>query len=118
MAEGSAQHGLELLGVHPDKPIVVICRRPQLEGMGWPLQSRFPQVSFVEAIKSQRQARDGLAWNGLAMLDWHVVATKLNPLLPRQLSESDCHDLEQASEEQLRQLAARVALIPCSPLAS
>ena len=118
VAEGSAQHGLELLGVHTDKPIVVICRRPQLGGMCWPLQSRFPQVKFVEAIKSQWQANDGVAWNGLAMLDWHVVATKLNPLLSRPLGESDCDALEQASEEQLRQLAVRVPLIPCSPTAS
>ena len=34
VAEGSAQHGLELLGVHPDKPIVVICRRPPAGGHG------------------------------------------------------------------------------------
>ena len=118
VAEGSAQHGLELLGVHPDKPIVVICRRRQLEGMCWPLQSRFPQVMFIEAIKSQWQARDGVAWNGLAMLDWHVVATTVNALLPRPLSESECHALNQASEEQLRQLAAQVPLIACSPMAS
>lgn len=118
VAEGSAQHGLELLGVHPEKPIVVICRRPQLEGMGWPLRSRFPQVRFVQAIKSQWQARDGVAWNGLAMLDWHVVAMKLNPLLPRPLSESDCHALEEASEDQLQKLAARVPLTPCSSIAS
>ena len=118
VAEGSAQHGLELLGVHPDKPVVVICRRPQLEGMCWPLQARFPQVKFVEAIKSQWQAKDGVAWNGLAMLDWHVVATKLNPLLPLPLSETDCYALEQASEEQLRQLAVRVPLIACSHTAS
>ena len=47
------------------------------------------------------------------MLDWHVVAMKLNPILPWPLSESDCDALEQASEQQLRQLAARVSLIAC-----
>ena len=118
VAEGSAQHCLELLGVHPDKPIVVICRRPQLEGMGLPLQSRFPQLRFVEAINTQWQARDGVAWNGLAVLDWHAVAAKVNPLLPRPLSELDCHALEQASEDQLQQLAARVPLIACPSTAS
>ena len=118
VAEGSAQHGLELLGVHSDKPIVVICRRPQLEGMGWPLQSRFPQVTFVESIKTQWQAKDGVAWNGLAMLDWHAIAAKVNPLLPWPLSESECQALERASEDQLRQLAAQVPLNACSPIAS
>lgn len=118
VAEGSAQHGLELLGVHAHKPVVVICRRPQLEGMGWPLQSRFPQVSFVEAIKTQWQASDGVAWNGLAILDWHAVVAKVNPLLPRPLGDSECHALENASEEQLRQLAKLVPLINCSPTAS
>ena len=118
VAEGSAQHGLELLGVHAHKPVVVICRRPQLEGMGWPLQSRFPQVSFVEAIKTQWQASDGVAWNGLAILDWHAVVAKINPLLPRPLGDSECHALENASEEQLRQLAELVPLINCSPTAS
>ena len=118
VAEGSAQHGLELLGVHAHKPVVVICRRPQLEGMGWPLQSRFPQVSFVEAIKTQWQASDGVAWNGLAILDWHAVVAKVNPLLPRPLGDSECHALENASEEQLRQLAELVPLINCSPTAS
>ena len=86
--------------------------------MGWPLQARFPQVRFIEAIKTQWQAKDGVAWNGLAMLDWQAVAMMLNPLLPRPLSESDCLALEQASEEQLRQLAARVPLIVCSSMAS
>ena len=118
VAEGSAQHGLELLGVHPDKPVVVICRRPQLEGMGWPLIARFPKAEFVEAIKDQWQAKDGLAWNGLAMLDWQVVAAKINSYLARPLGESECHALEQASEDQLLKLAARVPLIPCSPTAS
>ena len=50
------------------------------------------------------------AWNGLAMLDWHVVAAKVNPL-SSPLSELDCQAPEQASEEQLRQLAERVPLI-------
>ncbi len=118
VAEGSAQHGLELLGVQAHKPVVVICRRTQLEGMGWPLQARFPRVQFIEALKTQWQASNGVAWNGLAMIDWRVVAAQLNPLLPRPLSQSDCQSLEQASEDQLRQLAKRVPLIVCPSTAS
>ena len=77
LAEGSAQHGLELLGVHAHKPVVVICRRPQLEGMA--ASGSFPSGEVLEAIKTQWQAKDGVAWNGLAMLDWQAVAMMLNP---------------------------------------
>ena len=116
VAEGSAQHGLELLGVQPNKSLIVICRRSQLDGMGWPLQARFPQVKFVESLKAQWQAKDGVAWNGLAMLDWPVVADQLNPFLPRRLSRSDCNALERASRDQLKQLAARMQLISCQSM--
>ena len=75
-------------------------------------------MTFVESIKTQWQARDGVAWNGLAMLDWHAIAAKVNPLLPWPLSESECQALERASEDQLRQLAAQVPLNACSPIAS
>ena len=74
-------------------------------------------MRFVEAIKSQWQASDGVAeWLGHARLG--SCGEEAQPLLPWPLSESECHALNQASEEQLRQLAAQVPLIACSPMAS
>jgi hypothetical protein len=110
VAEGSAQHCLELLGFHPHKPVVVICRREQLPGMELPLLARFPRVHFVEALHQQWVARDGVAWNGLSLLDWHRVVAALNPLLPQPLAVAECAALHRASEDQLRVLAAQVPL--------
>lgn len=110
VVEGSAQHGLELLGFHPHKSVVVICRREQLPGMELPLLARFPQVQFVQALQQQWMAKGGVAWNGLALLDWQRVATALNPLLPQPLAAAECAALQRAGEDQLRALAAQVSL--------
>jgi len=90
LAEGSAQHGLELLGVHPHKKVLLLCRRPQREGMDLPLRARFPNIQFVEALKAQWRSADGETWNGLALLDWSVVVKAINPWLisPTQASTS------------------------------
>ena len=112
VAEGSAQHGIELLGFHGDTPLVVICRRQQREGMELPLQARFPHVQFVEALKEQWQAADGVAWDGLALLDWFVVAEALNPLLDVPLSPAECMDLQRKGEHQLQQLSAILSMCP------
>lgn len=110
IAEGSAQHGLELLGFHRSKPLVVICRRPQGDGMDLPLRSRFPSVRFIDALQEQWKAVDGVAWNGLSLLHWPSVADAINPLISVQLSSRECAALQQASEDQLQQLAVAVPL--------
>ena len=110
IAEGSAQHGLELLGFHRDKSVFVICRRKQTVGMELPLSVRFPKTKFVDAITSLWKANDGVVWNGLAILDWNVVADAINPLLSIPLSSADCCALQNISEEQLKLLASRVDL--------
>lgn len=110
VAEGSAQHGIELLGFHGNTPLVVICRRKQRQGMELPLQARFPYVQFVEALKEHWQAADGVAWNGLALLDWFVVAEALNPLLDVPLSAAECTDLQREGEYQLQRLAATLPM--------
>jgi hypothetical protein len=110
VAEGSAQHGLELLGFHRHKRVVVICRRSQQPGMELPLRARFPQVRFVEALQQQWRAAAGVAWNGLALLDWPQVVAAINPLLDHPLGPAECRALQQAGEDQLRALAALVPL--------
>ncbi len=110
VAEGSAQHGLELLGFHPQKPVVVICRRAQLPGMELPLLARFPNAQFVQALQQHWMAKGGVAWNGLALLHWPQVTAVLNPLLPQPLAAAECAALQQAGEDQLRALAAHVSL--------
>ncbi len=110
VAEGSAQHALELLGVHCRKSVVIICRRDQLQGMELPLKARFPRVQFIQAFRSQWQANNEVAWNGLALLDWISVVSAINPLLEASLTQGDCRELQKASEDQFRQLAANVSL--------
>ena len=110
VAEGSAQHGLELLGVHPDKQVILLCRRPQRKGMDLPLKARFPKLQVVEAVTRLWVEKDGVAWNGLAELDWEHVASVLNQVLDEPLSGPDLRELTQASAQQLKQLKSAVAL--------
>ena len=110
VAEGSAQHGLELLGVHLEKQVILICRRPQREGMDLPLKARFPKLQVVEAVTTLWVEKDGVAWNGLAELDWDHVASALNQLLDEPFSASELRGLSQASAQQLKQLSAAVVL--------
>ena len=51
VAEGSAQHGLELLGAHLQKQVILVCRRLQRPGMDLPLKARFPLLHVVEAVE-------------------------------------------------------------------
>tara|TARA_B100000674_G_C37885682_1_gene936547 strand:- start:196 stop:1353 length:1158 start_codon:yes stop_codon:yes gene_type:complete len=110
VAEGSAQHGLELLGVHLHKQVILLCRRPQRKGMDLPLKARFPKLQVVEAVTRLWVEKDGVAWNGLAELDWGHVASVLNQVLDEPLSGSDLQELTQASTQQLKQLKSAVAL--------
>ena len=110
VAEGSAQHGLELLGVHLEKEVILLCRRPQREGMDLPLKARFPKLQVVEAVTKLWVERDGVVWNGLAELDWEHVASVLNQVLDEPLSGSELRGLSQASAQQLKQLKSAVVL--------
>ena len=111
VAEGSAQHGLELLGFHRHKRVVLICRRRQQPGMELPLLARFPQVQIVEALLHHWRAANGHAWNGLALLDWPQVLAAVNPLLPQPIGPAECRALQQASDDQLRVLAQALPLV-------
>ena len=102
VAEGSAQHGLELLGVHLRKRIIVICRRKQKNGMEWPLKARFPLVRFLEVLESQWQSIDGVSWDSLALLDWEAVAHTINPLINTPINSFECRALEIESQRQLK----------------
>ena len=110
VAEGSAQHGLELLGFHPQKVVLLICRRAQLPGMELPLRARFPQLQSVQAVQQQWMARGGMVWNGIALLDWLQVAAALNSHMSHPLSAADCAALQRAGEDQLRALQVQVSL--------
>lgn len=110
VAEGSAQHGLELLGVHPLKKVIMLCRRPQRPGMDLPLRARFPMLNIVEAVEKFWIEQGGVAWNGLAELDWEIAAGALNTVLDEPLSISDLRNLHRASQKQLLQLKRAVVL--------
>ena len=110
VAEGSAQHGLELLGVHPKKQVILLCRRPQRSGMDLPLKARFPELQVVEAVTTLWVEEGGVAWNGLAELAWEHVAPVLDRVLDEPLLESELNDLRQASEQQLEQLKSTLLL--------
>lgn len=109
-SEGSAQHGLELLGFDSYKQVIVLCRRKQKKGMDQPLNSRFPRTKFVQAILAQWKATDGVPWDGLAMLSWPDIAKTLNPVLDKPLTDGDVLALEQASEHQLKNLLMSLPL--------
>ncbi len=110
LAEGSAQHGLELLGVHHQKRVILLCRRPQRPGMELPLKARFPKLQVVDSVMTLWVEQGGVAWNGLAELDWQQVARVLNRVLSVPLSDSDLRGLYQASAHQLVQLRRLLAL--------
>lgn len=109
-AEGSAQHGLELLGYHGDKRVFIICRRPQQKGMALPLESRFPKTIFIEAIKSQWKTAEVHSWNALAVLDWSHVVSIINPFLPRKITIRECEILTSFSTQQLSNLSKSLLL--------
>ena len=111
VAEGSAQHGLELLGLHPHKQVILLCRRPQRPGMDLPLKARFPKLQVVEAVASLWVEQGGVVWNGLAELEWVEVAAVLNGVLDERLTGRDLQELHRASAQQLEQLKSTVLLV-------
>ena len=78
--------------------------------MDLPLKARFPRLQVMEAVASLWVEHGGVAWNGLAELDWEHVASVLNQVLDEPLSGSDLQGLSQASAQQLNQLKSAVAL--------
>ena len=110
VAEGSAQHGLELLGVHPQKTVILLCRRSQRPGMDLPLRARFPQLQVVEAVERLWVEQGGVAWNGLAELHWPTVVQQLNTVLEPPFSDVEVQGLVEAGARQLTLLRQSVAL--------
>lgn len=111
VAEGSAQHGLELLGFHLAKQVILLCRRPQRPGMDLPLRARFPQLKVVEAVQSLWLERGGVPWNGLAVLDWEPVAALLNAVLDEELKDCDLRRLQLESSQQIFRLQSKLDLV-------
>lgn len=113
VAEGSAQHGLELLGYDDSKKVVVICRRPQLPGMALPLQARFPQAVFVQLVQQLWAAEGDVPWNGLAVLRMAPLIRALAQAgLP--MSLEDAALLEGAAQLQLLAVQQATALVRVS----
>ena len=110
VAEGSAQHGLELLGYDGRKQVLVICRRPQIPGMDLPLRARFPKVCFLQAVRALWMAEGDVPWNALALLDFAAVARALGAL-GLTLTEANVVALEQAADQQLAKLSAALPLM-------
>ena len=109
-AEGSAQHCLELLGPNHKKNVVIICRRPQMPGMELPLKARFVNLHIVEAVSELWVAKNGVSWNGLAVLDWVSVAEAINPFLSLPLTRSDLRALACKAREQVEMLCSSVPM--------
>ena len=110
VAEGSAQHGLELLGFDSQKEVAVICRRPQREGMHLPLLARFPKLMMVQAVKELWIADGGVSWDGLAILDWQTVAISIEGLLESKILADEVKALQQQSRHQLNSLRESIKL--------
>ena len=114
VAEGSAQHGLELLGYDQSKNVIVICRRPQKYELQLPLKARFPNAEFVEVPRTFHKAPGDVPWRALAVLEWDRVAQSLNPIGVR-LSSAEIESIENAARHQITKLAQSVELEEISP---
>jgi len=105
VSEGSALHGLELLGWQPQTQLVVIARRPLWPGMDLPLRARFPEVHSLEAVQE-------LFWlppanprvKGLACLEMHWLLSELEPYLGLRFSNAEKQQVEAAACQQIQQL--------------
>ena len=105
VAEGSALHLLELMGRQPDKTVTVIARRPLWPGMERPLQSRFPQLRWIDAVQA-------LHWlppanprvKGVAQLDWRQLTDELNIRFGWAATADDIQGLEDSANQQLAHL--------------
>ena len=111
VAEGSALHALELISRQTDKQVIVIARRPLWPGMDRPLRSRFPQLTWIDAVKE-------LHWldpanprvKGVAKLDWTQVVQTLNACFGWQTTTADITALEDAANAQLAELHLKLPM--------
>ena len=114
IAEGSAQHGLELLGFDQSKTVIVICRRPQTNEMRLPLKARFPSTEFVEVVRTFYKAPGAVPWKALAVLEWSRVAESLNSIGVK-LSSNEIESIESAATLQVTKLVESVGVVEISP---
>ena len=114
LSEGSAQHCLELLSYHAHKKVVIICRRPQKPGMNLPLLSRFPLLTFVDAIIEYWRAFEGHEWNGISTLNWFSVAKEINKLVQDPITYRESAELMRVSQIQLLSLRKKIRLVRIS----
>jgi hypothetical protein len=110
VAEGSAQHGLELMGYQPQTRVMVICRRRQHAGMDLPLRARFPQVHFCEAVRAAYAPADGVDWDAVAELDVERLAADLGSCVQISFNQQERQRLRQAAEDQLAALRVTTPL--------
>ncbi len=116
VSEGSALHGLELMGYQPQTRLVVIARRPLWHGQERPLQCRFPDLHWLEAVQE-------MVWRpgtnprvkGLARLDWNQLLPTLGALMDLPLTLEHAAMVESSACEQLAALAREVALESAVP---
>ena len=71
-------------------------------------------LQVVEAVASLWVEQGGVAWNGLAELEWQPVAAVLNRVLAQPLTAGDLRELRQESASQVEGLKATVLLEKCS----
>ena len=111
VSEGSALHGLELLGYQPQTLVVVVARRPPWPGMDLPLRARFPNMHWLDAV-------EGLLWlhpanprvKGLARLNMDQLLDQLGSYLGWSFSSDERRQVTQAADRQIQDLAARLPL--------
>jgi hypothetical protein len=105
LAEGSALHALELIGRQPDKTVTVIARRPLWPGMERPLQSRFPQLRWIDAVQAMHWLPPANPRvKGVAQLDWKQVTAELSERFGWEATANDITVFENAANQQLAHL--------------
>ena len=117
VSEGSALHGLELLGWRPHTQLVVIARRPRWPDMDLPLRARFGKMQWIDAVQE-------LLWlppanprvKGLARLDTDLLLDQLEDCLGMQFSHSERLTIHNAAARQIDGLTSQLQLKrDCSP---
>jgi hypothetical protein len=111
VSEGSALHGLELLGWRPHTQLVVIARRPLWPGMELPLRARFAELHWLDAVQE-------LLWlppanprvKGLARLDIRQLLDRLEPCLKLRFSDDEKAAVQAAAGRQIRGLLQTLPL--------
>ena len=111
VSEGSALHGLELLGHQPHTQVLVVARRPPWPGMNLPLRARFPRLHWLDAVEE-------LLWlppanprvKGLARLNLARLLDQLGNGLGWSFSTNERRQVQQAADRQIQALAKLLPL--------